>query len=328
VAETTIRFKEADLRIYLLGLSRAECLGGALAVPRRQVRALLFRLAARLQPISREHLCFLFWPDLPESTARRNLSRLLPQLRSALRVPQMLVIAGDQVWLDPAHVWSDTATFERLCAEPDPQHRIDAFAQAIDLYRGPFLDAFSLPGSPEFETWVSLEREGWQQLYLKLLAFLVEKHVAREGYAAAITYARRYLETDDLAEDIHRHLIELYAAVGDRSAELRQYERLLAGWSGRLDVLPRLSAICPEVTRVHRVLAGAAPSPWVRWCHQRQEQAHLVSLDPAEVENIVDQISQIPDVPVDCCQVGQQRHAIPIHTDSPGREDKRTQCGP
>jgi DNA-binding SARP family transcriptional activator len=178
VAEATIRFKEAcpacpersrgelveeacselveeaDLRIYLLGLPRAECLGGVLAVPRRQVRALLFRLAARLQPVSREYLCFLFWPDLPESTARRNLSRLLPQLRSALRVPQVLVITDDQVWLDPDHVWSDTATFERLCAEREPQRQIDAFAQAIDLYRGPFLDAFSLPGSPEFETWV------------------------------------------------------------------------------------------------------------------------------------------------------------------------------
>lgn len=252
VVETTIRFKEAcsacpersrgelveeacselveeaDLRIYLLGLPRAEYLGGVLAVPRRQVRALLFRLAARLQPVSREHLCFLFWPDLPESTARRNLSRLLPQLRSALRVPQALVITDDQVWLDPGRIWSDTATFERLCAEREPQRQINAFAQAIDLYRGPFLDAFFLPGSPEFESWVSLEREGWQQLYLKLLAFLVEKHVAREDYAAAITYARRYLETDDLAEDIHRRLIELYAAVGDRGAALRQYERCAA----------------------------------------------------------------------------------------------------
>jgi DNA-binding SARP family transcriptional activator len=137
--------------MYLLGPPRAECRGSALAVPRRQVRALLFRLAARLQPVSRNHLCFLLWPDVPESTARRNLSRLLPQLRSALPVPQALVTMDDHVWLDAGHMWSDTASFERLCAEREPQRQIDAFAQTIGLYRGPFLDAFSLPGSPEFE---------------------------------------------------------------------------------------------------------------------------------------------------------------------------------
>ena len=62
------------LRVYLLGSPRIEWAGQPLSIPRRQVRALLYRLVTRLQPISREHFCFLFWPDAPEATARRNLS--------------------------------------------------------------------------------------------------------------------------------------------------------------------------------------------------------------------------------------------------------------
>jgi hypothetical protein len=68
--------------------------------------------------------------------------------------------------------------------------------------------------------------------------------------------------------------------------------RLAVGGAGQARALK--TVVVEGVT-----LAEAAPSPWVRWCHQRQEQAHQVSRDP-----------------------------IPIHTDSPGREDKRTQCGP
>ncbi|HBY96409.1 MAG TPA: hypothetical protein DEP84_21115, partial [Chloroflexi bacterium] len=71
----------ADLRVYLLGAPRVEWTGRPLAIPRRQARALLYRLAASLEAIPREHLCFLFWPDAPDSVARRNLSHLLTHLR-------------------------------------------------------------------------------------------------------------------------------------------------------------------------------------------------------------------------------------------------------
>ena len=36
---------------------------------------------------------------------------------------------------------------------PDPLRRDEALQLAVDLYRGPFLDGFALPDSPEFEDW-------------------------------------------------------------------------------------------------------------------------------------------------------------------------------
>ncbi len=47
-------------------------------------------------------------------------------------------------------------------------------------------------------------------------------------HAAAITAARRALSRDELAEEMHRRLIALYSAVGDRTAALRQFEQCAA----------------------------------------------------------------------------------------------------
>ena len=124
----------ADLRIYLLGPPGVEWAGRPLDIPRRQARALLYRLATQLQPVPREHLCFLFWPDIPESNARRNLSRLLTHLRRSLPDPGVLLTSGEQIGLDPKRAWSDVAAFERLCTTQHTHRRSDALQQAVDLF--------------------------------------------------------------------------------------------------------------------------------------------------------------------------------------------------
>src|SRR5512146_1425095 len=99
-----------DLRIALLGPPEAAWAGQALSIPRRQARALLYRLAAQLQPLPREQLCYLFWPDTPEADARRSLAHLLTHLRRSLPAPSVVLAANDQVGLDARRVWSDTAS--------------------------------------------------------------------------------------------------------------------------------------------------------------------------------------------------------------------------
>jgi len=261
---------EAELQVYLLGPPRVEWAGRALAIPRRQARALLYRLAAQLEPVPREHLCFLFWPDTPESTARRNLSRLLTHLRRALPAPEVLVTLSDHVGLDPYRIWSDTVAFEEratargtptMVGVPGATARVaptvmgattEGAPTAVDLYRGPFLAGFSVPEAPEFETWATLERQRWEHVYLETLAGLIEERAANGDYATAIACARRYLATDELAEDIYRRLIELYAATGKRRAALHQFERCAAVLERELGVSP-----LPETQAAYKaVLAG------------------------------------------------------------------------
>ncbi len=243
------------LRIHLLGPPVVMWADHSLALSRRQVRALLYRLADGRQPVPREQLCYLLWPDTPEAIARRYLTGLLSHLRRALPAPDVLITSEDLVGLDPDCTWSDTVVFERLCTAQGPPAHLETLQQAVDLYRGPFLAGFSLPGCPEFETWATAERQTWERLYLETLATLIEEQAARGEHAAAIAYARRYLATDDLAEDIHRRLIELYAASGDRGAALHQFEQCVTVLERELGVYP-----LPETQAAHRAaVAGQTP---------------------------------------------------------------------
>lgn len=228
----------ATLQVHLLGPLGIEWADHSLVIPRRQARALLYRLAIRLNPVPREQLCYLFWPDTPESTARRNLSRLLTHLRRALPMREALLSTSDHIWLDPKRVWSDAATFEQLCANTEPKPFTESLQQAVDLYQGPFLDGFSLPDMSEFEVWATLERRAFERLYLEALAGLIEKRTVQGAYGDAITYAQRYLASDNLAEEIHRRLIELYIATGNRRAALRQYEHCTNILEHELGVTP------------------------------------------------------------------------------------------
>ncbi len=114
--EQVAHFAAEDLRVYLLGPPIVEWTGQPLSVRRRLPRALLYRLATGLRPVPREQLCFLFWPDISESRARRNLTRQLTHLRRALPDPEVLITSDDQIMLGRDRVWSDTVAFEELCA--------------------------------------------------------------------------------------------------------------------------------------------------------------------------------------------------------------------
>jgi DNA-binding SARP family transcriptional activator len=244
------------LRVFLLGTPVVEWAGQSLEITRRQVRALLYRLAAEERPVPREHLCFLFWPDVPEATARRKLTGLLAHLRRGLPESELLVATGDHVELLDAQLWSDARAFGRLCAVQAGAGAGDALRQAVTLYRGPFLDGFSLPECPEFEEWALLERYTLEQRYLKALATLVQESTASGDTAAAIEYARRYLASDELAEEVHRQLIDLYVMAGDRSAALHQYEQCVLVLERELGVSP-----LPETQAAYQAARSAQPMP-------------------------------------------------------------------
>ncbi|MDQ4075123.1 MAG: hypothetical protein M3220_02625, partial [Chloroflexota bacterium] len=61
------------LHLELLGPPQIRQGTRPLVLSRQQVRLLLYRLGL-LEPVSRDELAFLFWPDVPDATARRNLT--------------------------------------------------------------------------------------------------------------------------------------------------------------------------------------------------------------------------------------------------------------
>ncbi|MCB0121846.1 MAG: AAA family ATPase, partial [Caldilineaceae bacterium] len=231
--------------------------GDPLTINRFQIRAFLFRLAAQAEPVTRDQLTQLFWPDVDDARARRHLTQLLSHVRRVLPLPKLLLQTPSHVQLNQAQIWSDVVAFKQLLAESE---HASGLAQpqtaelALELYGGPFLDGISTPDLPEYELWLETERAWLERRYLELLAAHTLALMDEAAFAPALELSRRHLAIDELAEDAHRRLIACYAAVGERSTALRQYEHCVDLLQRELDVAPMA-----ETVALHQAVLRGAP---------------------------------------------------------------------
>jgi DNA-binding SARP family transcriptional activator len=222
------------LVLNLFGPPRICYQGQPLNVSRRQTRALLFRLGATMEPVARDELAILFWPESDDFTARRNVARLLSLVRDRLPDPQALDATTTSVCLDPHRVWSDAGALMQLERQDTPA----AWKAMVDLYGGPFLAGFLLHDNAEYDVWQTTMLEHLRLRCLEALSKLIEYNTKSGDYTTAVHYAQRYLEIDSLAENVHRQLIGLYARLGERGLAQRQFEECVLVMDRELGVEP------------------------------------------------------------------------------------------
>jgi DNA-binding SARP family transcriptional activator len=210
----------------------------------KQRFALLVYLAVEKRA-SRGHLLALFWPEREEEKARHSLSQAIYALKRELG-EECLRVESDSV--EAASEACDVdATALQEAAEAE---RWEAVTQ---LYRGPFLDQFQLPGAPEFEKWQSSTRTRLARLARRAFRHVVEQHVNEGDLSAALTTASHWAALDPLEDEAHHTCIALLARSGQRSAALEHYEAYRSRLASELDVEP----LDETVQLVARIRAGA-----------------------------------------------------------------------
>jgi DNA-binding SARP family transcriptional activator/predicted ATPase len=221
-----------ELQLALLGKPRL-CLDGEPAakfVFNKSV-ALLAYLATSGRPHTREALAGLMWGDMPETNARANLRKVLADLRQT--VGDHVQITRDTVAFhcDAPH-WLDVDVFQaRLAgvrANPDTavlnEFEARLLHEAVELYAGDYLEGFYVRDAPDFEEWLSVQRERLRQLAEAALYTLARHHTARGSYAAGVACTSRLLALEPWHEEFHQQMMLLLALSGQRTAALRQYE--------------------------------------------------------------------------------------------------------
>ncbi len=214
--------------------------GGDLTPPRRKLRALVALLAlAPAAGWSREQLTALLWDGRDEEQARGSLRQALAELRRILGVSALLS-DREMAAFDPTVVSVDAVEFARLAAAGE-------LVRAAALYRGELLEGVSLPNSG-FADWLLVERTRLQDLAVGVLARLL----GTQSGEVAIETAERLLQLDPTREEAHRALMRLYAARGDRSQALRQYQTCRDVLQRDLDVEPE-----PETERLYKEIQSS-----------------------------------------------------------------------
>src|SRR5579859_5359689 len=197
----------------------------------RQQALLTYLVLNRRQPLSRQHLAGLFWPDSDDSQALTNLRRELHTLRRALPYADrlMAVEPGTLRWTGDAPATCDVLEFEAAIERGD----VEGLREAMRVYRGALL--------PDcYEDWIGPERERLHTMAVDALRRLTTALEEQRAYPEAIRYARRLLAMDPLDESTHRKLMRLHALQGERAAALHAYHSCAT-------ILERELGVAPEV---------------------------------------------------------------------------------
>jgi predicted ATPase/predicted negative regulator of RcsB-dependent stress response len=182
---------------------------------------------------SREKLMAFLWPDSDRKRGQASLRNTLVRLRQALTG------AGSYLMIEPGQVSFDfgcpfeldlAAVQTALQTGQDPPKSADwsdlmPLQTATTVYRGDFLEGFSLADAPEFDDWASLQREAWHHRLERVFNRLSRLQFEEGQIDQALETTQQWLARDSLNEAAYRRLMQLYFLAGNRTAALQTFEQ-------------------------------------------------------------------------------------------------------
>lgn len=196
--------------------------GGA-AVRPRPLALLTVVASARETGIARDKLLTYFWPESDTEHARNCLKQTLFALRRDIHEGIFVTRSTGALRLNPAAITTDVLRFEDARAR-------GAYASAVTLYRGPFLDGFHLAGLTEFEHWMEDERSRLAGAYRDSLEALARMAYEAAEWQAAVQRWRQLVALEPLNSRFALRYMRALVATGSRTEALefaRGYDDLV-----------------------------------------------------------------------------------------------------
>lgn len=239
-------------QVHLLGgLALKEPSGGVIhSLSQRRAEATLAILAVCGElGCSRERLIGLLWPERDEATARHSLRDALYAIRGALD-REAVPGTGEVLHLDPAVVESDVQRFEEAL-------EAGRLADAVGLYRGPFLDGFHLDDALEFERWLEEERARLLRERQQAVRALARAEEAEGRWDVAAEWWARAVVADPYDSRLMARRMEALACAGDRANAVLEGEAHARRLRSELELEPDPAF----VQALERIRSGELPLP-------------------------------------------------------------------
>ncbi len=228
-----------ELKLFA-GFQLLDLNGEVLSGISRKAKALLAWLALNPdQEYPREKLAGILWPDSSEVQARHSLRQALSVLRKVLPAnSELLHATKDWILLSGSQLRLDVQLFNQALEKADPQSLDDA----IKLYQGSLLEGCN-PGADSFDDWLFIYRNNYSALVAeaieKRLSMLLAGSELQQGdYEAAIHYATRLIEIDELQEYAYQTLMIVYHKLGNYGAALKAYQNISDKLGRQLGISP------------------------------------------------------------------------------------------
>ena len=221
-----------------------------LAGPKRVAILAYLAVVGRANPLSREKLLAMFWPEASDARARNALNQFVFVLRRGLGSSIIVSEGTEALSLAPESLWCDAVEFEELLERGE-------YEAALDLYTGEFLEGFHLDGCPTFERWLDAHRDRLRDRALKAALHLAGGSEDAGNPAGALPWYYRARELAPFDEALLRRMLNTLVQVGDESGAVREFDVFARRMSGELRMGPSRQ-LRELVHRIQERKAGSA----------------------------------------------------------------------
>ncbi len=253
----------ASFSLRLFGHPVIELDGHPIYLETRKALAILIYLALSPQPVAREYLATLFWPEFCQTQALANLRRNLSSLMAGLKM-KVLEVDRQTVYLKgPSVLYIDVQDFRQKINEVQNHLHVNldscaecqlTLEEGIKVYQEEFIQGFNLWDCSEFNDWQLHQRQALQQELHQALEEHIRQCVVKHEWGKGILSAQRLLALDCLDETSRRKLMWLYGQDNQRIAALHQYEELVQALRIQLGQAPE-----PETIELYQNLRDGNP---------------------------------------------------------------------
>lgn len=184
--------------------------GSPLDFPLGKPFGMLVYLALAERPVPRDELAAVFWPDSDRSRARQSVRQALSFIRKWLG--EDVLPGDDPVRVDRSRLATDVAELEQRLA-PGSEEAV------AGLYGGPFLGAFQLTASTEWDHWVESRRH---VLAERVGALFREASRQADDAESAVAWARRAVHAEPQRTAHRVALLERLLEQGDLDSALAE----------------------------------------------------------------------------------------------------------
>jgi DNA-binding SARP family transcriptional activator/tetratricopeptide (TPR) repeat protein len=223
----------ARLQVALLGKPLIYHNDRPVTFPTRKALGLFTYLIVEGGEHNRAEMTALLWPNSNSAHGRGALRVTLAQLRDALHESeeQLPHLISDRETL--AFNTSSEFTLDlnnlpfnraRERNHVDAQDEKTTLRTAVENYRGEFMAGFSLDDAPEFDQWVTIQREFWSSRIEPAINRLCEIYLNSDEVTPALDLAHRWMLHNPLNEMAYQRLIQAHLAAHEPSTAIRVFE--------------------------------------------------------------------------------------------------------
>lgn len=257
--ETETSLPEAEPRLRIQALGQAQVWLDGAQVTKKQwdsatTKELFFYLLAHPEGVRKDKILEVFWPEAPPDKASSAFHSTNYRLRRALQNQECILYENSVYLINPElSYWYDVETFEELIGEAkstdSAEERASIYLQAIELYRGNYLEEF-------YSDWPYFKREELQREYFEALTHVAEYYRGHDQAEEALSLYERIVAEDPYQEEIYREIMRVHLECGQRALAVKRYRELEEFLRKDLDIDPM-----PETTALYETILESDDQP-------------------------------------------------------------------